>query len=68
MSWLVTMLIGGMLLSIGWRLGNVIYEKIRDFIYDYPEGIRKIKRYQSRRNYRQTYITDEDRKRRLESR
>ena len=49
MSWICTMFIGGMLLSMGWRLGAVVYEYLKDFVLDAPEGIRKIRRYQKRR-------------------
>lgn len=65
MSWLVTMLIGGVLLSIGWRLGNALYDYVKGIIEEYPEGIRKIRRYQKQRNLR---YTEAKRRRRLESR
>lgn len=65
MSWICTMFIGGMLLSMGWRLGAVVYEYLKDFVLDAPEGIRKIRRYQRRKQQR--YI-EANRRRRLESR
>lgn len=68
MEWFCTMLMSGMLISIGWRIGADVYGYLKEIVLDAPDGIRKIRRYRSRRNYRQTYITDEDRKRRLESR
>lgn len=55
MSWFVTMLMSGVLLSIGWKVGGLIYEWIYDFIVDAPNGIRKIRRYQRRRK-NQRYI------------
>lgn len=65
MSWICTMFIGGMLLSMGWRLGAVVYEYLKDLVLDAPEGIRKIRRYQRRKQQR--YI-EANRRRRLESR
>lgn len=65
MSWICTMFIGGMLFSMGWRLGAVVYEYLKDFVLDAPEGIRKIRRYQKQRNLR---YTEAKRRRRLESR
>lgn len=65
MSWICTMFIGGMLLSMGWRLGAVVYEYLKDFVLEAPEGFRKIRRYQKQRNLR---YTEAKRRRRLESR
>lgn len=49
MTWFCTMLMSGMIVSIGWRLGAVIFDYIRSIIIDAPEGIRKIRRYQKRK-------------------
>lgn len=54
MEMLCTMFIGGVLLSIGWRVGGLIYEWIYEFIMDAPDGIRKIRRYQNRKKHRGT--------------
>ena len=67
MTWFCTMLMSGMIVSIGWRLGGVIFEYIRSIIMDAPEGIRKIRRYQKRkqnrqnRQYRLTYDIEQRR-------
>ena len=39
----------GVLLSIGWRLGALIFEGIRNFVLDAPDGIEQIRRYQKRK-------------------
>lgn len=52
MSWFVTMLMSGVLFSIGWRAGGAVYEYIKDFVLDCPDGIRKIRAYKSRRDQR----------------
>ena len=65
MEWFCTMLMSGMLISIGWRIGADVYGYIKEAVLDAPDGIRKIRRYQKRRN-RQKYITT-NRERRLES-
>ena len=41
--------VAGMLLSIGWRTGGIVFEAIRNFILDAPDGIRAIQRYQKRK-------------------
>lgn len=41
--------VSGVLLSIGWRLGALIFEGIRNFVLDAPDGIKQIRRYQKRR-------------------
>lgn len=64
MSWFITMLMSGVLLSIGWRFGGAVYEYIKDFVHDYPDGIRKIKAYKHKRDKRdQRYITAARRRR-----
>lgn len=40
--------VAGVLLSIGWRLGAIIFEGIRNFVLDAPEGIERINRYKRR--------------------
>ena len=57
MSWLVTMLMSGLLLSIGWRVGGLIYEWIYDFIVEAPDGIRRIRNYRNRRNNRGKHVS-----------
>lgn len=52
---LCTIFVAGILLSIGWRVGTTIFEGIRDFILDAPDGIREIKRYQKRKQYRKDH-------------
>lgn len=37
--------VSGVLLSIGWRLGALIFEGIRNFVLDAPDGIKRIRRY-----------------------
>lgn len=54
MSWFWTMLMSGMLLSIGWRLGIVIFDRITVFIDDIPDGIRRVRRYQMKRQKRKS--------------
>lgn len=54
MSWFWTMLMSGMLLSIGWRLGVVIFDRITVFIDDIPDGIRRVRRYQMKRQKRKS--------------
>lgn len=56
MSWLVTVFMSGILFSIGWRFGKVIFEWIYEFIMEIPYGIRKMRRYRKKRN-NQRYIT-----------
>ena len=41
--------VAGILLSIGWRTGGIVFEAIRNFILDAPDGIRTIHRYQKRK-------------------
>ena len=45
---LCTIFVAGVLLSIGWRLGALIFEGIRDFVLDAPDGIKQIRRYKRR--------------------
>lgn len=42
----------GVLLSIGWRLGALIFEGIRNFVLDAPDGIKRIRRYKRRQQRR----------------
>lgn len=44
--------VSGVLLSIGWRLGALIFEGIRNFVLDAPDGIERIRRYKRRRQSR----------------
>lgn len=58
MSWLVTVFISGVLFSIGWRLGGVIYEYMKEFVLGYREGSRKIREYKRKQRRRHAdYIT-----------
>lgn len=60
MSWFVTMLLSGMLFAIGWRFGAEVYEWLRAFVTEAPEGIRKIREYNRTKKYRRRhkkYIT-----------
>lgn len=44
--------VAGVLLSIGWRLGALIFEGIRNFVLDAPDGIERIRRYKRRQQRR----------------
>lgn len=44
--------VSGVLLSIGWRLGALIFEGIRNFVLDAPDGIEQIRRYKRRQRSR----------------
>lgn len=57
MMWFCTMLMSGVLLSIGWHLGAVIFDYVRSIIIDVPDGMRKIRRHQKRRQNRQLRLT-----------
>lgn len=57
MEWLCTMLISGVLLSIGWRLGKVIFEWIYEFIMEIPYGIRRIRSYRNRRSNQGKHVS-----------
>lgn len=50
MEWLFTVLMTGVLLSIGWRVGGLIFEGIYSFVVEAPDGIRRIKRYRNRKH------------------
>lgn len=57
MEWFCTMLLSGMLFSIGWRFGADVYGWIKSFVYEAPDGIERIRSYknkQKRRKYRNT--------------
>ena len=45
---LCTIFVAGVLLSIGWRFGTLIFEGIRNFVLDAPDGIKQIRRYKRR--------------------
>lgn len=49
---LCTIFVAGVLLSIGWRLGALIFEGIRNFVLDAPDGIKQIRRYKRRQQRR----------------
>ena len=54
----------GVLLSIGWRLGALIFEGIRNFVLDAPNGIERIRRYKRRQQRRVNhYLTYDIQKR-----
>ena len=55
MMWFCTMLMSGVLLSIGWHLGAVIFNYVRSIIIDAPDGMRKIRRHQTEQTA-QTYL------------
>lgn len=55
MYWICTCIFTGVLLSIGWRIGGLIFRLIEDLINETPYGIRKIKRYRKYRNKRVSY-------------
>lgn len=57
MEWFCTVLMTGVLLSIGWRLGELIYEWIKAFVTEAPDGIREIRmrRRRRRKNKKATY-------------
>ena len=42
----------GFCLAFGWKAGSLLFEWLRDFILDAPDGIREIRRYQKRRQRR----------------
>lgn len=52
MDWFCTVLMTGVILSFGWRLGADIYKYIKDLFIEAPDGIRKIRRYRRRRKNR----------------
>lgn len=41
--------VSGVLLSIGWRLGALIFEGIRNFVREAPEGVKQIQRYKRKK-------------------
>lgn len=60
MSWFVTMLMSGMLFAIGVSFGVDVYEWLRSFVTEAPEGIQKIREYNRTKRYRRRhkkYIT-----------
>lgn len=42
----------GFCLAFGWKAGSLVFEWLRDFILDAPDGVREIRRYQKRRQRR----------------
>lgn len=44
--------VAGVLLSIGWRLGALIFEGIQNFVLDTPDGIEQIRRYKEKKRTR----------------
>ena len=55
MEMLCTIFIGGILLSIGWKFGEVIFEHICAFTSEAPDGIRRIRRYRKKRKNATSY-------------
>lgn len=49
---LCTIFVAGVLLSIGWRFGALIFNGIRNFVLDAPDGIERIRRYKRRQQRR----------------
>ena len=58
MFWLCSIFVAGIILSIGWRVGELIFEHLYSFITDAPYGIRRIRRYQKRKKNRINYYYD----------
>lgn len=55
MYWICTCIFTGLFLSIGWRIGGLIFRWFEDLIEEAPDGIRRIKRYRKYRNNRVSY-------------
>lgn len=57
MEWFCTMLWSGILLSFGWNIGELIFEWIKEFICEAPDGIGQIRSYRNKQKRRKCHST-----------